>query len=114
MDGQLSHASPIPSPSVSCWLGLNTVGQLSCKSGIPSPSKSEPTARAVLKLAASKTAEIPSRASKISDLKSAKARAELFCCFFIDLFLGSLPYKRKKGGGFQKKWKNFPIGARPI
>src|SRR5436190_4213051 len=108
MDGQLSHVSPIPSPSVSCWLGLNTVGQLSCESGIPSPSVSGPVARAALKLATSKTAEIDSRAIKRSDLKSAKARAESFCCFFMEgVFFCSFPYKGKKCGAFQKKLKIF-------
>src|SRR6266496_2221263 len=108
MDGQLSQTSPIPSPSVSCWLGLNTVGQLSCESGIPSPSVSGPVARAALKLAVSKTAEIDSRATKRSDLKSAKARAELFCCFFMEgFFFCSPPYKGKKTGAFQKSWKIF-------
>src|SRR6266496_4435705 len=107
MDGQLSHASPIPSPSVSCWLGLNTVGQLSCESGIPSPSVSGPVARAALKLAASKTAEIASRATKRSDLKSAKARVELFCCFFMGgVFVCSLPTKEKNRERF-KKVENF-------
>src|SRR5207247_4803187 len=107
MDGQLSHASPIPSPSVSCWLGLNTVGQLSCESGIPSPSVSGPVARAALKLAASRIAEIDSRAIKRSDLKSAKARAELFCCFFMGGFLVFIPLQRKKIGSVSKKLKIF-------
>src|SRR6266496_2649693 len=99
--GQLSHASPIPSPSVSCWLGFGIVGQLSCESGIPSPSESGPTdswravgvlnalkpfaAGAALKLEASKTADIDSRAMERATW-SAQARVELFCCFFIELF----------------------------
>ncbi len=102
MDGQLSQTSPIPSPSVSSWLGLITVGQLSCESGIPSPSKSG-SARATLKLAVSKTAEIDSRATKSSDLKRIKAREESFGCFFIGVLFCSSPYKRKKSGAFQKR-----------
>ena len=42
--GQTSHASPTPSPSLSAWSGLNTVGQLSDsggqRSGTPSLSLS--------------------------------------------------------------------------
>ena len=38
---QLSHASPIPSPSLSFWSGLNVKGQLSIKNGILSLSESE-------------------------------------------------------------------------
>src|SRR5881296_280215 len=38
--GQLSQASPTPSPSVSDWFGLGTVGQLSQASPKPSPSVS--------------------------------------------------------------------------
>ena len=37
----VSQASPRPSPSVSVWSGLYTVGQLSAKSGMPSPSMSD-------------------------------------------------------------------------
>jgi hypothetical protein len=35
-----SQASPIPSPSMSPWPGLATIGQLSAASGAPSQSKS--------------------------------------------------------------------------
>ncbi len=38
--GQGSHASPLPSPSVSVCPGLGTVGQLSDALGTPSPSMS--------------------------------------------------------------------------
>src|SRR5262249_6139316 len=37
---QGSHASPIPSPSLSVWVGLATSGQLSSASHTPSPSVS--------------------------------------------------------------------------
>jgi hypothetical protein len=60
-------------------------------------------ARAALKLAATKTAETDTRATKRSDLKSAKARAELFGCFFMKGFFCSSPYKGKNWGAFQKK-----------
>jgi len=35
-----SHASPIPSPSMSSWFGFESLGQLSMILGIPSPSES--------------------------------------------------------------------------
>src|SRR5437660_719442 len=38
--GQASQASPLPSPSESTWLALETVGQLSATLGTPSPSMS--------------------------------------------------------------------------
>ena len=44
--GQLSQASPTPSPSVSFWSGLATNGQLSNAFEIPSPSWSA-TSKAV-------------------------------------------------------------------
>jgi hypothetical protein len=45
----------------------------------------------VLKLEASKTAEIDSRATERA-ICSAQARVELFCCFFIALFRLNLQF----------------------
>ena len=43
--GGVSHASPIPSPSVSVWSELAVFGELSSASGIPSPSVSTPVSQ---------------------------------------------------------------------
>ncbi len=57
MSGQLSQASPTPSPSASAWPGLGVSGQLSTTSSTPSPSLSNTQAsqRAVLLLEKSVT-----------------------------------------------------------
>lgn len=50
-DGQLSHASPYPSPSAFAWLAFAVLGQLSLESGTPSLSPSATIATVNVRLA---------------------------------------------------------------
>src|SRR5262245_30348700 len=62
--------------------GASPLGRL----GIDADGPVDPlAAEAALKLEASKTAEIDSRATQRAT-RSAEALVELFCCFFIELF----------------------------
>src|SRR5918995_261176 len=54
---RLSHASPMPSPSVSAWFGFGTLSQLSMLSVTPSPSLSAATT--TLKLAGARSISPP-------------------------------------------------------